>query len=251
MLVDVYLIIHFIMIAARCSSYFLLFFAVLLVLAVVHGCSAGMISACATGGVDFSTNQIIFDLPPTAPLATAIDVWVVSEGLKRLSVEQRDISGHTTGPIEVSVLKVDGSLRVQIVPQLLGAVEFTAWGEFKDGSFAQRDFSVVVTQPLSEPLEFRADYNNFHKIILGEIGDTNEFSPIARYAVSGAASSGREVEVQVNDYVTYRHTGASDPSVVRLEEDGTLTALRPGMAEIEARYGSSVDVVSVSVGLNY
>ena len=110
---------------------------------------------------------------------------------------------------------------------------------------------MTVSKPASEPLEFRADYNNFHEIVLGEVGDTYEFTPIARYAVTGAASSDSEVEVQVNSHVRYRHTDASDASVVRLDEDGTLTALRRGMAEIEARYGSSIDVVSVSVGLNY
>lgn len=198
-----------------------------------------------------AAQQIAFDLPPSAPLASAIEVSLASLDIEHLAVGQRDGRNNSVPPVRIKVTKEGGFPKARIVPQLLGSVDFMLIATFKDGSYSRQDFSVTVTKPVLQPLEFRADRNNFHKIILGEVGDTYEFSPIARYAVTGAASPGSEVEVKVNDYVTYRHTGASDPSVVRLEEDGTLTALHPGMAEIEARYGSSLDVVSVSVGPNY
>jgi hypothetical protein len=121
---------------------------------------------------------------------------------------------------------------------LFGQVDFTVTALFSDGAVSTQRFTATVDPPAAAPASFQGDVN-------GEAVYLNLSLPGTYRMFAAATFDGIPGKVDLRSHVAY--TLLSGASVVSLGADGTLQALQPGTATVEARFGNAVDDIAVTV----
>jgi len=123
---------------------------------------------------------------------------------------------------------------------LLGQVTFTLTAVFADGAVSSQRFTATVEPPEAAPTAFWGDVNGEHIYMSLAIPGAYRMFP-------GASFAGIPGKVDLRSHVTYTLAPAAGTPVVRVTADGTLQALAPGTATLEARFGNAVDEIAVTV----
>ncbi len=168
----------------------------------------------------------------------SLPVTVRTDGLVRLTVRQHD---DVTGAVKTESLPVDqlaGSRAATITPLLFGQVTYTVTGLFADGAISTQRFTATVDPPAAAPTAFQGDVNGAAVYLNLSLPGTYRMFPVARF-------DGIPGKIDLRGHVAYALV--SGESVVSLGADGTLQALQPGTALVEARFGDAVDQIAVTV----
>jgi triacylglycerol esterase/lipase EstA (alpha/beta hydrolase family) len=183
--------------------------------------------------------------PATAVLGTPVTVAIrllTPDSVSRLAVYQQGETGRTQLE-EVAITRVENrTAYARITPLLLGPVTLGIRAEFGDGAVSVQTTSLYVAPPKFPPaLSFKA--NDLPVLVLTLDGVTREAMPhpLAIYA----APVGR---VYLNSrFVTYSLLHPRGTRAIALQPNGSMRALAPGEAMVEAHFGSSVDRLRVIV----
>jgi hypothetical protein len=145
---------------------------------------------------------------------------------------------------------------LKVIPMLLGSVTFTVDAVFKDGSVSSQDVTVPVGVASVAPKLFRGDRFPEFSLSLQKGGDVAPLQPEAYYeSIPDRIDEwghAHPVGVNLVGRVDYRIVPGGLAPVVGLERDSHgsvigVRALRPGTATIEARFGTAVDYIKVTV----
>ncbi len=206
--------------------------------------------------------RILVNLPKTLELAAPLELKIRPESwnLEQLAVIQRDEIGHRIGSQTVELIRNGADVRARFTPQLLGNVTFEFWASFGDGAISREEVNVRVVVPKLPPTEFRGDAH-FKEVVMGDIGSVYRLHPAARYSKAGARNPKASalypkeasmypsggLAIALDGHVQYRLLPGKGEPVIDLKTDGTITALRPGTAKIQATFGTAVDVITAIV----
>ncbi len=198
-------------------------------------------------------------MPQNVQLAIPFEIAITKSGtaLAELAVTQQDEMGHHTEGEKPAVSRVaSNTAYVKVIPMLLGSVTFTVEAVFKDGSVSSQDVKVPVGVPSVAPKLFHGDQFPEFSLSLQKGGDVAPLQPEAYYATIPDEidkwGHAHPVAVDLTGRVDYRIVPSGVAPVVRLESDSHgsvigVRALRPGTATIEARFGTAVDQIVVTV----
>jgi pimeloyl-ACP methyl ester carboxylesterase len=168
----------------------------------------------------------------------SLPVTLRTEGLIRLIVRQHD---DVTGAVRTESLSADEVARtraVVVTPLLFGQVTYTVTALFSDGAISTQRFTATVDQPEAAPTLFQGDVNGEAVYLTLSLPGPYRMFPVASFdGIPGKADLRGHVEYAL----------VSGSGVVSLGADGTLQALQPGTALVEARFGSAVDDIAVTV----
>jgi len=210
-----------------------------------------------------SNDHLLVTIPPNIQLATPFDLKVVvsGAGLAVLTVYQKDELGHhyAAGQV-IDITHIAGNTASgKVTPMLLGSVTFTVEGVFKDGDVEKEDVTVPVSIPSIAPKVFHGEDSPSGGIslTLGGNVDGAALQPIAYYGTIPDEiddwGHAHPVAVHLDGRVQYSIIPSNGAPVVRLQQDPhepsdvDVVALNPGTATLEARFGSAVDYIKVSV----
>jgi Putative serine esterase (DUF676) len=170
-----------------------------------------------------------------------LPIRLSAPGLIRLTLRQHD---DVSGAVKTETLPVDRlaglSTSAPMTPMLLGQVTYTLTAVFADGAVSSQRFSATVDAPAVAPASFWGDVNGEHIYMSLAIPGAYRMFP-------GASFAGVPGKTDLRGHVTYALAASADAPVVSLASDGTLQALRPGTATIEARFGTVLDEIAVTV----
>jgi hypothetical protein len=198
-------------------------------------------------------------MPQNLQLAIPFELAVANSkaGLVQLAVTQQDEMGHHGGQQKPAISRVVGDTAyVKIIPMLLGSVTFTFEAVFKDRSISAQDVTVPVGVPSVAPKLFRGDQFPEFSLSLQKGGEVAPLQPDAYYASIPDRidkwGHSHPVAVNLAGWVDYQIVPTGTARILQLEKDtyGSVIgvrALRPGIATIEARFGTAVDQIMVTV----
>lgn len=172
-----------------------------------------------------------------SPFRLAVRGW---PGVERVVIQQRDERGRK-GKAQSPTVSRRGSSSVQVdvQPEFPGKVTFVISAIYTDGAVSQQEMTIPVAIPNDVPARLSGDMN-FSEILLGHIGASYQLHPQIVYP--NAAHP-----IALDGHVQYRLLPGSGEPAVKLSADGNIEAIRPGIAAVEVRFGSSVDVIDVIV----
>lgn len=168
----------------------------------------------------------------------SLPVTLRTQGLVRLTVRQHD---DVTGAVKTESLpaeQVAGTRAATITPLLFGQVTYTVTALFSDGAVSTQRFAATVDPPQVAPTAFQGDVNGEAVYLNLSLPGTYRMFPVASF-------DGIPGKIDLRGHVEYALLSGS--SVVSLGADGTLQALQPGTATVEARFGTEVDQIAVTV----
>jgi pimeloyl-ACP methyl ester carboxylesterase len=182
--------------------------------------------------------------PATAELGTPVMLAIrrlTPDSVSRLEIYQQGETGRTR-PETVAVTRTEPNmLYAEITPRVPGPVTVGIRADFRDGGTSLRTVDLYVAPPKSPPLAFKANDLPVLVLTLNGVTRTVTSHPLAIYP----APVGR---VYLNArFVTYRLAHEKGKSIIAVQPDGTITALAPGEALVDAHYGASVDKLRVIV----
>jgi pimeloyl-ACP methyl ester carboxylesterase len=205
----------------------------------------------APGGrpAEIARGRMVLDdrLALTAPAHLALaqpadlPLRLTTPGLIRLTVRQHD---DVSGAVKTQSLAVDRmagtNATATVTPMLFGQVTFTVTGVFSDGAVSTQRFTMVIDPPAAAPASFQGDVNGEHIYLNLSVPGVYRMFPAATF-------TGIPGKVDLRGHVDYALAPNSGTPVVSLGADGTLQALQPGNATIEASFGNAVDEIAVTV----
>ena len=166
---------------------------------------------------------------PSARAPTAVSTW------------QRGETAHLPPEAIPPLFSANGAVSLRVTPRLLGPVEFGFRAEFGDGTVAARTFRIFVAPPVSEPLAF--DANDLPVLVLTLDSDT--MSAMPQPSALYPQPVGR-IDLNAR-FVKWRLVPGAGAQVIRVDRDGSIDALRPGEARVEARFGAALATLRVIV----
>ncbi|HEY3636696.1 MAG TPA: hypothetical protein VGK90_00995 [Rhizomicrobium sp.] len=179
----------------------------------------------ATLGTPF---EAMLRLPTSRP-PTAVSVW-----------QQNDMDRTATEVITPSMAAA-GAVRLRVTPKLPGLTQLHFRAEFTDHSVSTGTFRIFVAPPATQPLAFAA--NDLPVLVLTLNSDTA--STLPQPSAAYPAPVGR-VELNTR-LVNWRLVPQASAPIIRIDRDGLIHALRPGKAQVEARFGKATATVHIIV----
>lgn len=208
-----------------------------------------IVAVASTAPTEIARGRMVLDdrfaLAAPAHLALAqpaeLPLRLTTPGLIRLMVRQHD---DVTGAVKTQSLAVDRmagtNTSATVTPMLFGQVTFTVTGVFSDGAVSTQRFTAVIDPPAAPPASFQGDVNGEHVYLNLSVPGVYRMFPAATFA-------GIPGKVDLRGHVDYALAPSAGTPVVSLGADGTLQALQPGTATIEASFGNAVDEIAVTV----
>lgn len=183
-------------------------------------------------------------LPLSTELALAkpieLELRLPSSAPVYLELRQSDEEGHLLREA-LPILRRTGALaRVTVVPKLLGQVEFEVTARFEDGGFTYAAASARVGSDRPQALRADAFVDSVHLETQYE-PRAYKLRPEATFAATGTDG----LAVPLEDQASFRVVTGVD--VVNVAPDGSLQALRPGEALVEASFKGVADRIAVHV----
>jgi triacylglycerol esterase/lipase EstA (alpha/beta hydrolase family) len=189
-------------------------------------------------------DRIEVTAPATVVLGKPFEVAVhmlVPGLLPHLSVYEQGEQGSTRLEPVAGTRTAGNIVYALVTPRLLGPVRFGIRAAFDDGGVSGHAVRIFVVPPKAAPLAFQANELPTLVLNLNSRNTTIMPHPQALY-VSPVGT------VYLNSrYVTYRLIPEAGQAVIRVESDGIIHALAPGVASVEARFGSVSDRLRVIV----
>lgn len=163
-------------------------------------------------------------------------------GWSRIVATQFDKAGHIVNEQLAVRRSLGRTAYVELTPKLLGHVRIKLVAEFADGGAAYGWNETEIAIPANPPQAFRAD--GFVKQVFLErdgVGTSYRLRPEARFGSAGGFT------VDVAPWTDFDLAPGSAGTVIALATDGTITAKEKGEVVVEARFGNTVDRISVVV----
>ncbi|HTT81871.1 MAG TPA: hypothetical protein VMF67_00160 [Rhizomicrobium sp.] len=214
-------------------------------------CMSGAKAVTAEAGAPPIAPQILKPLagmrveaPLHATLGAPFDATLrlpVSRMPAKLSVWQASETDRRAPEVITPSVVANGVVRVRMTPKLLGPVQFSFRAEYGDGTVATRSVQIFVAPPPTPPLAFEA--NDLPVLVLTLSSDTASAMPQASAVYPPPVG---QVDLNAH-FVDWRAVPQPGAPVIRVDHDGLISALRPGEARIEARFGKATTILRVIV----
>ena len=184
------------------------------------------------------------DAPLRATLGRAFDVTLRlprPQAPLAISVSQQNEMGDAAPEVITPVMAANGTVRLHVAPKLLGPEQLTFRVEFPGGDIAIRSVQIMTAPPATPPLAFRA--NDLPVLVLTLNSDTAKAMP--QPSADYPAPIGH---IDLNTrLVEWRVVPQAGTPAIHVDRDGEVQALRPGEANIVARYRGAIATLRVIV----
>lgn len=178
--------------------------------------------------------RLLLQAPERATLGASFEASIrlpVAGPAPIVSVYQRGETGNATLEPVAAAAGADWTLRIRVIPKVLGPVQFGVRAAYADGSVSAGTFTAFVKPPVAPPAIFRA--NDLPVLVLTMDSDTQTAMPHPSAVYPAPVGT-----VDLNARFV-RWKLLSGAGVIDIARTGFIHALEPGDASVQARFGSS------------